>query len=173
MKILFRAVYKTIDFVSRAFNKIIVAPMKKAMFSKCGKNVIIGKNGRFTYKNIEVGNNVSIGTDANFMSTNAKIIIGDHVMFGPHVFVITGGHRTDLKGKYMDEVLESEKNDSDDQDVIFEGDNWIGAGACILKGVIVGKGSVVAAGAVVTHDVPPYGIVGGVPAKLIKMRFEE
>lgn len=168
-----RAVYKTIDFISRAFNKIIVAPMKKAMFLRCGKNVTIGKNSRFTYKNIEIGNNVSIGTDANFMTADAKIIIGDHVMFGPHVFVITGGHRTDLKGRYMDEITVSEKKPSDDQDVIFEGDNWIGANACILKGVTVGKGAVVAAGAVVTNDVPQNSIVGGVPAKLIKMRFEE
>ena len=60
-----------------------------------------------------------------------------------------------------------------DKDVVFEGDNWVGANAIILKGVTVGKGSVISAGAVVTHDVPPYAIVGGVPAKVIRMRNEK
>lgn len=53
------------------------------------------------------------------------------------------------------------------------GDNWIAANAIILKGVNVGRGAIVASGAVVTKDVPPYSIVGGVPAKVIGMRFDE
>lgn len=52
-------------------------------------------------------------------------------------------------------------------------DVWIGYGATIMSGVHIGQGAVVAAGAVVTKDVPPYAIVGGVPAKVIKYRFSE
>ena len=63
--------------------------------------------------------------------------------------------------------------EEDDEDVIFEGDNWIGANSTILKGVTIGKGAVVAAGSVVSKDVMPYSIVGGVPARIIKMRFNE
>lgn len=58
-------------------------------------------------------------------------------------------------------------------DIVIEDDVWIGCRATILSGVHVGQGAVIAAGAVVTKDVPPYAIVGGVPAKIISYRFQE
>lgn len=119
------------------------------------------------------GNYVSIGANCLLLSTRAKVIIGDYVMFGPNVSVITGNHRIDVIGKRMYEIKDSDKRATDDQDVIFAGDNWIGANSTILKGVTVGEGAVVAAGALVNKNVPPYTIVGGVPAKVIKMRFTE
>ena len=54
--------------------------------------------------------------------------------------------------------------------VMIEDDVWIGHGATVLKGVRIGRGAVVAAGAVVTKDVPPYAIVGGIPARILRMR---
>ena len=57
-------------------------------------------------------------------------------------------------------------------DIIVEDDVWIGCRVTVLSGVHIGQGAVVAAGALVTKDVPPYAIVGGVPAKVIKYRFE-
>lgn len=59
------------------------------------------------------------------------------------------------------------------QKVIIGNDVWIGAKATIMPGVIIGDGAVIGSNAVVTHDVPPYAIVGGVPAKIIKYRFDE
>lgn len=172
MKSVLRFLYKFFDFCSRAFYRIFIMPCKKAMFKSCGKNVYVGKRCSINYSNVFVGNNVSIGRNAEFLSTRAQIKIGDHVMFGLHVFMITGGHRIDIKDRFMDEIGNDEKRPEDDVDIVLEGDNWIGANAVILKGVTVGRGAVVAAGAVVTKDVPAYSVVGGVPAKVIKMRFE-
>ena len=168
------SVYGFFDFVSRAWNKIAVSPIKKSALGGCGKNVTLGRRLKMSgSKNVFLGNNVSIGEDARFMCTLAKIKMGDNIMFGPGVTCITGGHRTDMIGRYMVSVTNSEKRPEDDRDIIIEGDNWVGANVTILRGVTIGEGAVVAAGAVVTKDVPPYSIVGGVPAKVIKMRFTD
>lgn len=57
--------------------------------------------------------------------------------------------------------------------MIIEEDVWIGANVTILKGVTIGKSSIIAAGALVIKDVPPYSIVGGVPAKFIKKKWDK
>ena len=121
---------------------------------------------------MHLGNDISINSGAVFLSTKARIIIGDHVIFGPNVTVVTGDHRIDLKEKPISSVTDDEKLLENDEDVVFEGDNWIAANATILKGVVVGKGSVVAAGSVVVKNVPPFSVVGGVPAKVIKADVE-
>lgn len=165
-------IYEVVEFFSKLWNKILVQPIKKATFSSCGKRVTLGRHLRlYGPKNVSIGSDVSIGEDSLFMCTRAKIRIGNHVMFGPRVTLITGGHRTDIIGRYMSSVGNEEKRPEDDKDIVLEGDNWIGANSTILKGVIVGRGSVVAAGAVVTRDVPSYAIVAGVPARVIKYRF--
>lgn len=162
------------DFISKAWNKAVVSPINKSALGGHGKKVTLGRGLKMSgSKNIFVGNNVSIGEDARFMCTRAKIIMGDNIMFGPGVTCITGGHRMDIVGKPMIFVTNEEKRPEDDRNIVLEGDNWIGANVTILRGVTIGEGAVVAAGAVVTKDVPPYSIVGGVPAKVIKMRFSE
>ena len=143
------------------------------MITKHGTNVVIPQDVRFFNYNIELGNNVHLGSGNVFMCKNAPIIIGDNVMLGPNVTMITGDHRIDVVGKYMIDVGEDEKLPENDSPIVLKGDNWIGANATIIKGVTIGEGAVVAAGAVVTSDVPPYAIVGGVPAKVLKYRFDE
>ena len=172
MKSFLRLCYLIFNLIYRGTYKYILMPFKKSMLKQCGKHVYIGQGCDLTFKNVSVGNHVSINKNCMFMCTKAEIIIGDHVMFGPHVFMITGGHRTDIQGRFMDEISNDEKRPIDDQDIILEGDNWIGANSIILKGVTIGKGAVVAAGAIVTKDVEPYTIVGGIPARVIKKRFE-
>ena len=146
--------------------------MKKS-FGKCGKNVNISFDCKFVgIENIYVGSNVYFGDGFNALTTKAKLVIGDDVMFGPNVVVVTGDHRIDIQGRTMFSIKEDEKLPENDQDVIIENDVWIGANVTILKGVTIHSGSVISAGAVVTKDVEAFSIVGGVPAKMIKKRFE-
>jgi len=169
-----RVFHLTVKSIRKVIEKVICQPYRRSLLGKCGKRVRVGRNTRVEgWNNVEVGNDVSIGVDCVFLTTRAKIIIGNHVIFGPHVSVITGNHRVDMVGKYIDQVTDMDKVEENDQDVIFDGDNWIGANATILKGVRVGKGAVIAAGAVVTKSIQPYEIVGGVPAAKIGIRFND
>ncbi len=140
------------------------------LFRSHGKHFIFDPQDDFTYQNIEVGDDVSIGNGAVLMATESKIIMGNKVMFGPNVTVVGGNHNTSVVGQFMYDV--HEKRPEDDQDVVIEDDVWVGSGAIILKGVRIGRGSIIAAGAVVIKDVLPYTIVGGTPAKIISIRFE-
>ena len=165
--------YQVNDFIKRGWNKLVTKSMLKT-FGAVGKNVSI-MEGFYVRgnKNIFLGNNISIGPNATFMCTGASVIIGNDVMLGPNVTMITGNHRIDLVGKKMIEVTGNEKLPENDQSIILEGDNWIGANATILKNVKIGVGAVVAADSLVNKDVPPYAIVAGVPASVIRMRFSE
>jgi maltose O-acetyltransferase len=156
-------------FVRKIYKRVLMHILKFA-FLKAGKNVIFDPFGEYTYRTIELGSDVFIGSGANLSASKSKIIIGNKVMFGPNVTIRGGNHNSSIVGEFMYDV--KEKRPEDDQPVIIENDVWIGTRAVILKGVTIGTGSIIAAGAVVTKDVPPYSIVGGVPAKILKRRFE-
>lgn len=142
----------------------------RACFSRHGKSIHFDPTGIYTFENIVLGDNVYLGKGAVLVAAKSKIIIGNNVMFGPYVSVFGGGHNSSVIGKFMVNV--HEKRPEDDLGVIIEDDVWIGTRAIILKGVTVGRGSIVGAGAVVTRKVPPYAIVTGSPAKVIKYRFD-
>ena len=155
----------------RKIKRKILTLIVKASCQKAGKNVTIGNNCSFDgIKNIVFGNDVHIGDNNIFLCTRASIVIGDHFMSGPNVTFVSGDHRIDILDKPMTMVFDKDKNGSEDKEIVFEGDNWVGAGAIILKGVFIGKGSVIAAGSVVTKNVDSYSIVAGCPAKVIGFR---
>lgn len=157
----------------RIYNKVYIPLYKKRMLS-CGTNVRFSPyDSVFTYESMHVGNNVTIGYNADFVATRSKIIIGDHVIFAPHVSIRGGDHRFDIPGRYIDSIKDDEKLPENDADVVFEGDNWIGMNVTILKGMTIGFGSIIAAGAVVTKSIPKYSIAGGVPAVVLKSRFSD
>lgn len=120
-------------------------------------------------QNIVMGDRVFVGRDCWFSAPNAKIIIGSEVMFGPQVAIITGDHNFSVVGASM--YRTHEKRPEDDRDVVIEDDVWVGFRATVLRGVTLGRGSIVGACAVVTKDVPRYAIVAGNPARVIGMRF--
>lgn len=116
-------------------------------------------------ENIFLGKNVRITMDCCIWAEkNSKIIIGDDVLIGPGVKIFTGNHGTQLNGIPMVEQKRVEKN------ILIGCDVWIGANCVVLSGVNINDGAIVAAGSVVTKDVPKNTIVGGVPAKIIKSR---
>jgi acetyltransferase-like isoleucine patch superfamily enzyme len=141
-------------------------------FAECGENVVFyPTQSDLYYKHIFVGNDVFIGAGASFMALVSFIKIGDHVQIAPNVTIRGGNHSFHIVGKFLSEYKTSDKRPEDDQPVIIEDDVWIGTGVIILKGVTIRRGAIVSAGAIVLKNVPPYSIVAGVPAKVIKYRW--
>jgi acetyltransferase-like isoleucine patch superfamily enzyme len=98
------------------------------------------------------------------IGVNSEIRVGNHVMIAHAVSIRDTDHSfTDVTVPMSEQGIISSQ-------VVIEDDVWIGHGATILKGVTIGKGAIIAAGAVVNRDIEPYSIVGGVPAKVIRLR---
>lgn len=155
-------IYDLYRLPSRIWNRLVKNQIIRYSVNACGKRVQFGPNFQaYGIGNISIGNDVSMGPNNTVMCTRAKVKIGDHVMTAPGVTLITGMHRYDIVGRTMKSIRNDEKLPENDQDIVLEGDNWIGANVTILRGVTVGMGSIIAAGAVVTKDVPRFSIVGG------------
>ena len=108
--------------------------------------------------------------NASIYTTNAKFIMKEHSGAAEGLRVTTGNHAMIL-GRFYRSITEDEKPSGLDKDVIVESDVWIGRNVTLLSGVTIGRGGTVAAGAVVAKSTPPYAIVGGVPAKVIKFKW--
>lgn len=115
-----------------------------------------------------------------FPESGAKLTIGRFCSIADRVEILLGGnHRVDWTSTYPFAAMTGlfptaaglEGHHASGGDVVIGHDVWLGSGAMILSGVKIGHGAVIAARAVVTRDVPPYAIVGGNPAKLIRSRF--
>jgi len=108
-------------------------------------------------QNIEIDKCCSFGHNNNFWAFNS-IIIGPYVQTAFGLTLIAGSHDITTYAP-----IEKQK-------IVLEGENWIGANVTIIGGVTIGRGAIIAAGSVVTEDIPAYCIAGGVPAKVIKSR---
>ncbi len=152
----------------------IWAPIYKRAMKSCGRGVYLRPmSSDFKgLENLSIGDGTSIPKGSTFYCTKAPLTIGKKVIFGPKPTIITGDHRIDIRGRYIIDITDDEKLPENDQPVTIEDGCWIGANVTILKGVTIGHDSVVAAGSVVTKSCEPYSIIGGVPAKLIRKRFE-
>lgn len=142
----------------------------RPLFGGHGARFHFDPDGMYSFANITVGDDVTLGMRPVLMAADSRIRIGSHVMFGPQVAIIAGNHNTRVVGRFMSAV--HEKRPDDDIDVVIEDDVWVGTRAIILRGVTIGRGSVIGAGSVVTRSIPPYAVIAGNPARLIRFRWD-
>lgn len=125
---------------------------------------------------ISVGSKTYGDLNVNSSNNQSKLYIGNYCSIASEVlFLLNSEHPLNNISTYPFKVkVLSEPSESLSKgDIVVGDDVWIGCRATILSGVHIGQGAVVAAGSVVTKDVPPYSIVGGTPAKVIRYRFSE
>lgn len=149
-------------------NALLRGQILKYLFKKRAGRVYIQNGFKcFGFGNIEAGSSIYINNNVTIHTNAARLFIGNHVMIGPYVYITTSNHG------YSDWSKPISLQEYTPQNTRIEDDVWIGAHASILPGVILGRGCIIAAGAVVTKSVPAYAIAGGVPAKVIKYRFDK
>jgi len=171
---------KTLMKILKKIKRLVVSNkektiVKSSVFTKdvlCADHYLIGD---FTYGVPNIMHWKEWGEDA-------KLIIGKYCSIARNVTIILGGnHRIDWVTTYpfkafnhsFGNTIEIKDYHISKGDVVIGNDVWIGHGATILSGVKIGNGAVIAAQAVVSKDVPPYSIVAGNPARIVKKRFEE
>jgi len=131
----------------------------------CESGSYIGYRVHIRPQCVSLGDHCFIGSECWLAS---KATIGNFVMLAGRVAFVGGDHRFDIPGTPSIEAPRDEN-----KIIIIEDDVWIGYGCTIMHGVRIGEGSIVAAGSVVTKNVEPYSIVGGVPATLLHQRFND
>lgn len=138
----------------------------KRIFEFCGRNINIEHGATFDAGNkIKIGNNSGIGVNCHVPNGT---IIGNDVMIGPNLYVHDKNHRFDRV-----DIPMRLQGYTEIKPLVIEDDVWIGRDVTIMVGRHISKGTIVAANSVVTKDFPPYSIIGGNPAKLIKSRLKE
>lgn len=134
-----------------------------------GKYAMIRPSGNYGG---EVGEGLVVGSNSNigaycYIGCSGMIRIGDNVMMSPRVSLYAENHN------FADVTRPMKEQGVTRQYIIIEDDCWIASHAVVLAGVTIGRGSVIAAGSVVTKDVPPYSIVAGSPARVIRSRLAQ
>lgn len=149
----------------KRLGRLIIGP-PKVVFGSIGENTVISPDCEFgNPENIHIGNNVRIG-EKTVIFAQGGCTIKNGVILADRVDIRTTNHHydgADLEAIPFDEIVYR-------QPVVLEENCWIASHAILLPGVTIGEGAVVAAGAVVTKDVPPLAIVGGNPARIIRYR---
>ena len=174
LKFIGKKIYsKSIDKHSK--RKIIRILLFKLHLRKVKNNTLAHVNG--DSDKVEIGQ-YTYGTINAITNENRseKLIIGNFCSIGPNVqFIVSSEHRYKTVSSYpfRVRVLGYNAEAESKGDIVIKDDVWIGYGAIICSGVTINQGAIVAAGSVVTKDVPPYAIVGGNPAKIIKFRFSD
>lgn len=144
------------------FFPMLRSRLVKAYLKKCGERPRV-KSGAEISPNATLGNHSELGTRC---LVQANVNIGDHVIMGPDIKIYSRNHRYER----LDVPIQQQGKHYLQTNI--GNDVWLGANVIITAGCNVGNHVIVAAGSVVTKDVPDYAIVGGAPAKIIKYRNE-
>jgi acetyltransferase-like isoleucine patch superfamily enzyme len=149
----------------------IVGPVRITLGENCrvaGQLAISGRSAPGITPELKVGDNVDLGWDGN-IAVGRRIEIGNNVRLAPGVYLLGyPGHPIDAEARAAGAM------DTEDQvgDIILEDDVWLGSRSTVMAGVRIGRGTVVAAGSIVTRDLPPYVLAAGIPA-VIKKRLRD
>ena len=137
----------------------------KGATMRIGRWVWIGRNNalRCHEGELYIGDHTIFGTD-NTVNCYAGVYIGPECLFADSVYIVDFDHN------YWDPVMSIRSQGIFKSPIRLEGDIWVGEKVTILRGVTVGRGSVIGAMSLVNRDVPPYAVVGGVPAKVLGWR---
>jgi galactoside O-acetyltransferase len=134
-----------------------------------GGEVILGANsflGSYGVGRISVGSRLLGNRNVVISAVEGNITIGNNVLLGPNVVIVSDNHKYDR----LDIPIRAQGTSTGE--ILIEDDVWIGANSVILPNVKIGRGSIIAAGAVVNRDISPNSIAGGVPAKIIRIRTD-
>ena len=157
--------------------------MLAPLYQHRGRHAVIHCSARMDtppYRKFSLGDYSVIESFSCINNAGGDVIIGDHtrvglhntiigpVTIGDHVNLAQGITVTALNHNFADTDKSIDEQGISTSPIVIEDDIWIGANAVVLPGVTIGHHSVIAAGAVVTKDVPPHSLVAGVPAKIIK-----
>jgi acetyltransferase-like isoleucine patch superfamily enzyme len=146
------------------FLNVIKSHFLRVLGAKIGKRVVFYPGVWITpAKGLILGNDVDLAKDV-LITTGGKVSVGDRTLIGYRTQILSSNHNIPDNNEKIFNAGHSKK------EIIIENDVWIGANCIITAGVTIGEGSVVAAGSVVTKDIPAFCIYGGVPAKLIRSR---
>lgn len=140
-----------------------MTPRRKA---RIGPGVLLAPNVSFRNgERIEIGSRSHIGENCSLWAGEGggRILIGEDALFGPQVYITASNYDYGSGAPVW-------RQPRIEEDVVIGADVWLGARVIVLPGVTVGEGSIVAAGSVVTRDLPPGAVAAGVPARILKMR---
>lgn len=151
------AFWKLRHLVRRLAFRLVRPQVRLPEYAIIGRRTVFRKG-----REIEIDENFFCGHSCHF---GAPAKIGKRVMFAPCVALVGGDHKIDHS-----EVIIMDTGRDGFRTILIDDGAWLGYGSIVLHGVSIGKGAVVAAGSVVTKDVPPLAIVAGNPARLVRYR---
>jgi maltose O-acetyltransferase len=129
-------------------------------FLSCGANLQVASRVTVNFSNrVEIGRDVFLGMGC-WLQAQGGIVLEDEVQLGPYAVLVAGDH-TAIDGSYR-------TGQSNFASIRIGQGSWIAAHATVTKGVVIGRGALLAANSVATHDVPPFALAAGVPARLVR-----